>query len=311
MLKEDIKFVIDVETTGLDFKKEKIIEIAAVKLVNNEVVDTFETLVNPMQHIRSSSISIHNITEEMILASPTIEEVLPKFLDYINDKPIIGHNIFFDYCFVNEASLTLYGKELLNKRIDTLLMFKEVFPEEKSHGLCSLLKRFNVKIDTQHRALSDAYGLALVYEKLRSLYESRYSWQFSQLNNVPYLFERYLRIQNLIQSLQSEMGDIKSVFKLYFENDGTEIHNNTGDILSNSTKISYQYDLNKLKNVLEETDLIDKTYKINIGLVEKMLNNYSLDDEIKQKIIETRINFSESPNVYIQRSSKNYENDCN
>ena len=226
----------------------------------------------------------------------------------IEDNPIIGHNIVFDYSFINEASLSLYGREITNRRIDTLLMFKEVFPEEKSHGLSALLKRFNVTIDKQHRALSDAYSLALVYEKLRNLYKERYSWQFSQLNNIDYLFERYLRIQTLMQSLQSEMGDIKSVFKLYFDNGGQEIKNSSGDMLSFSTKFSYQYDLNKLKKILEESDLIDKTLKINIGFVERLINSSSLDEELRQKIIGTRINISELPNVLIQKASKLSDN---
>ncbi len=304
MKKSNVNFVIDVETTGLDFRREKIIELAAVKLVNNEIADTYESLVNPMQHIRMSSINIHGINEEMILEAPTIEEVLPEFLDFIEDKPIIGHNVIFDYSYVNYASLILYGKELHNRRIDTLQMFKEVFPEERSHGLESLLRRFNVKLETKHRALADAYGLAQVYGKLKDLYDERFNWQLKQLDNINYLFERYLRLQALIQVLQSEMGDIKSVFKIYFEEGGMPIEASNGELLTYLKKQNYQYDYNRLKKLIDKYDLSDKIYKMNLGLVDRMIEGTSLDSEIREKMASTRINITEQSSVVIQKPEK-------
>lgn len=301
MNQDDIKYVVDVETTGLDFRREKIIEVAVVKLVNGEITDTYESLVNPMQHIRSSSINIHGITEEMILEAPTIEEVLPKLLDFIEDKPMVGHNVIFDYTFLNHASLTVYGKELSNRRIDTLHMFKEVFPEEHSHGLAALLKRFDVESLGQHRAMADAYGLALAYEKLSKIYEQRFNWQFAQLNNIHYLLERYLRLQSLIQTLQSEMGDIKSIFKLHFDNGGQQIESSTGETLSFSSKHNYQYDIVKLKQILDELDNTEKIFKINTGMLERLINSNSLDEETRNKLRDTRINIVEHSSVIIQK----------
>lgn len=311
MNQNDIKYVLDVETTGLDFRREKIIEVAVVKLVNGEITDTYESLVNPMQHIRSSSINIHGITEEMILEAPTIEEVLPQLLDFIEDKPIIGHNVIFDYTFINHASLSVYGKELMNRRIDTLHMFKEAFPEEHSHGLAALLKRFDVDALGQHRAMADAYGLALAYEKLRKVYEQRFNWQFAQLNNINYLLERYLRLQALIQTLQSEMGDIKSIFKLHFENGGEQIESTTGETLTFSSKHNYQYDIVKLKQILDELDNTEKIFKINTGMLERLINSNHLDDETRNKLRDTRINIVEHSSVVIQKpvvSNKNGKN---
>ncbi|MEW5820882.1 MAG: 3'-5' exonuclease [Cyanobacteriota bacterium] len=301
MPKDDIKIVVDVETTGLDFRREKIIELAAVKLVNNKITESYESLVNPMQHIRSSSINIHGITEEMILEAPTIEEVLPLLLDFIEDKPIIGHNVIFDYSFINHASLSLYGKELNNARIDTLLMFKEAFPNEPSHSLTSLLNRFGAKVDNAHRAMADAYALAEVYGKLRAVYEERYSWQLSQINNIHYLFERYLKTQSLIQSLQSEMGDIKSVFKIYFDEGGEAIEATTGEFLTCSTRQNYQYDIPLLKKVIDEVGISDKVFKINTGALERLINSFNMDEEIKEKLRNTRVNITESSTVVIQK----------
>lgn len=304
MFDEEVTFVVDVETTGLDFRKEKVIEIAAVKLVNREIKDTFDSLVNPMQHIRHSSINIHGITEQMILEAPTIEEILPQFLDFIEDKPIIGHNVIFDYSFLNQASLTLYGKELSNKRIDTLAMFKEVFPDERSHGLSVLLSKFGVELETHHRALADAHGLAKVFYKLNDIYEERFSWQISQLERMNYLFERYLRIQNLIQSLQSEMADIKSIFKIYFERGGEPITAVTGETLSYNTKMNYQYDIEKLKAIIDELGLSEKVLKVNTGMLEKVINGSFIDEEHRDKLRNTRLFLSEQSTVTILKPDK-------
>ena len=153
----------------------------------------------------------------MVADKPTIEQVMPKILEFIDDYPIIGHNVIFDYSFINQACIDLYGHGIKNHRIDTQHMFREVFPEEFSHGLGSLAKRFHVEIEHRHRAMGDAKCLALAYPMLKELYDEKYNWQLSQIGNVNYLFERYLRIQQAVQTLQAEMSDIKSIFKVYFE----------------------------------------------------------------------------------------------
>ena len=99
--KKCIEIVLDVETTGLDYKKERIIEFAAVRLENGVIKDSYETMINPQQHIRKSSMAVHGITEEMVADKPTEEEVLPTILEFIGDYPIVAHNAIFDYNFLN------------------------------------------------------------------------------------------------------------------------------------------------------------------------------------------------------------------
>ena len=81
--KKVVEVVIDVETTGLDYTKEKIIEFAGVKLVNGKIKEKFETLINAKQHIRKSSQAIHGITEEELLDAPCEEEITLKFLSLL------------------------------------------------------------------------------------------------------------------------------------------------------------------------------------------------------------------------------------
>ena len=171
--KKEIEIVLDTETTGLDYTRERIVEFAAVRLENGKIKDEFQTLINPNQHIRKSSMMIHHITEEMVADAPTEEEILPKILEFIGDYPIVAHNAIFDYSFLNEAKKRVLGEEISNPRIDTQIMFKEIAPDLESHGLEALTKRFNVELSNHHRAMSDTMGLALAYPKLKKLYLQR------------------------------------------------------------------------------------------------------------------------------------------
>ena len=129
--KKCIEIVLDVETTGLDYTKERMVEFAAIRLENGKMKDRFETLINPEQHIRKSSIAVHGITEDDVKDAPTEAEVLPKILEFIGDYPIVAHNAIFDYSFLNEAKKRVMGAPLENPRIDTQAMFKEMRSESE------------------------------------------------------------------------------------------------------------------------------------------------------------------------------------
>lgn len=302
---QDTVIVLDVETTGLDYQREKMIEFAAVKLVNGEIVDEYETLINPEQEIRYSSQKVHGISQEMVEDQPKYEEVMPKILEFIGDYPIVGHNVIFDYNFINKASRNLYEKKIENHRIDSQHMFREVFPEEFSHGLEALMKRFDVDFSTRHRAMADTKGLAMAYPKLKKLYEEKYAWQIQQAGNISYLFERYLRVQSAIQIMQSEMADLKSIFKIYFEQGGEDVFASTGEQLTYSSRFNYGYDFEKIKDTLEEINALNKAVKLNNGLIDRMIRGISLSDEVKDKLRDGRIKINENKVVNVIKPNKN------
>ena len=300
--KKVIEIVLDTETTGLDYTKEKMVEFAGVRLENGKVKDTFQTLINPEQHIRKSSIAIHGITQDMVEDAPTENDVMPKILEFIGDYPIVAHNAIFDYTFLNEASLRVTGKGIENPRIDTQQMFKEVYPELDSHGLEALTNKFNVELNNHHRAMADAMGLALAYPKLKKLYLQKYDWEVKQLENVEYLFERFLRIQQAVNTLQSELQDLKSVFKLYFEQGGTPITSQSGDILTYNSKQSFGYDLAEIKEVLDELGAFEKAVKLNTGFIDRLVCGHSIDDEKREIIKNARQELTETRNIQIIRN---------
>ena len=300
--KKIIEIVLDTETTGLDYTKEKMVEFAAVRLENGKIKDEFQTLINPEQHIRKSSIAIHGITQEMVEDAPTESEVMPKIIEFIGDYPIVAHNAIFDYSFLNEASKRVLGKELENPRVDSQQMFKEIYPDLESHGLEALTEKFNVELVNHHRAMADTMGLALAYPKLKKLYTQKYDWESKQLDNIEYLFERFLRIQNTVNTLQSELQDLKSVFKLYFEEGGEPITSQSGDILTYNSKQSFGYDFNQIKDVLEEVGALEKAVKINTGFIDRLVCGHSLDDEKREIIKNARQELTETRNIQIIRN---------
>ena len=302
--KKEIEIVLDTETTGLDYTRERIIEFAAVRLENGKVKDEFQTLINPQQHIRKSSMAIHHITEEMVADAPLEEDVLPKILEFIGDYPIVAHNAIFDFSFLNEAKKRVMGEELKNPRIDTQMMFKEIAPDLDSHGLEALTNRFNVELNNHHRAMADTMGLALAYPKLKKLYLQRLDWQRKQLENVDYLFDRYLRIQQSIATMQAELQDLKSIFKLHFELGGEPLEAETGEIMLYQSKQSFGYDFNDVKEVLENIGALDKAVKLNNGFIDRLCNGLSLSDEYRQIIKDARQEFSETRNIQVIKPCK-------
>jgi len=304
MAKKVVEIVLDTETTGLDYTKEKIIEFAAVRLENGKIKDSFQTLINPQLHIRKSSIAVHGITQDMVEDAPTEEEILPKILEFIGDYPIVAHNAIFDYSFLNEAKIRVMGEKFTNPHIDSQMMFKEIAPELESHGLEALTKRFNVDLTNHHRAMADTMGLALAYPKLKKLYLQRMDWQKKQLDNIDYLFDRYLRIQQSITTMQAELQDLKSVFKLHFELGGEPLQAETGETMVYQSKQSFGYDFEDVKDVLEDIGALDKAVKLNNGFIDRLCNGLSLSEEYKQIIRDARQELSETRNIQILKPGK-------
>lgn len=299
--------VLDLETTGLDHRTERILEVGAVRMENGEVVDTYETLVNPEAPIRHSSFNIHGISEDMVQDAPTIDQVLPQVLEFVGDLPFVAHNAIFDYSFLNEACKRLYEKRLSNLRIDTFEIFRVVFPDEPSHGLSALLAKFGFDSDVKHRALDDARNLALVYPKLLELYEQQMAWQFSQLTNIPYLAERYLRLQKTTQMIQAEMSDLREIFKLYFQEGGKPLLTSSGELMVSSYRRNYEYDEGALRKLVDMAGLQNQALKLNTRVVDRLIDNPQIDEDIRVAMKEARIQMSENRTITFIKPAETVE----
>lgn len=161
---------LDVETTGLSFKHDRVIDIAVVEMENGDITDrVFQRYINPERAVSAESQKIHGLADEFLQDQPLFADIADELLAFIGDSRIIAHNASFDRSFVL-AELNRIGINTLDEHpfFDSLKLARQRFPGGKN-SLQSLCERF--KIDTSNRdlhgALVDAKLLALVYTQLR------------------------------------------------------------------------------------------------------------------------------------------------
>jgi DNA polymerase-3 subunit alpha (Gram-positive type) len=154
--------VLDIETTGLSFRTEKITEIGIMKYKNGEVIDEFECFVNPEKPIPEEVVNITHITDEMVKDAETIDKVLPKVLDFIGDSILVAHNADFDIGFI-KYNCELLGLRLNNTYIDTLRLAKDLFPDYKKYKLGIIAENLGITVEVAHRALDDVDTLVKVF----------------------------------------------------------------------------------------------------------------------------------------------------
>ena len=164
----DTYTVLDLETTGLNPKQDRIIEIGAVKVCAGKVTDSFQTLVNPGRVLEERVCELTGIRNEMLQEAPEIEMVLQPLLDFIGEDVPVGHRILFDYSFVKRAAVN-HKLVFEKKGIDTLKLARKFLPELESRRLEYLCTYYGIS-HTAHRALGDAQATAVLYEKLAELF---------------------------------------------------------------------------------------------------------------------------------------------
>lgn len=162
--------VFDLETTGLNCVKDKIIEIGALKYKNGKLIDTFHYFVNPRIDIDNEISSLTGITNDMLKNEKTIDKILPKFVDFIENYTLVAHNSSFDLSFI-ERNLKLLNMNLIeNKNIDTLFLARKYITFTKNHKLVTLKQALNLKYKS-HNALDDCYVTNEVYNYCRNIKE--------------------------------------------------------------------------------------------------------------------------------------------
>lgn len=159
---------LDLETTGLNPKLDKIMEIGAVKVVEGAVTDTFSSLVNPGRELSEVVKDITGITPQELEGAPKINEVLPELLAFIGECDLLGHRILFDYSFVKKAAVNA-GLPFEKKGVDTLRLARKYLPELESRRLSWLCQYFEIPHQA-HRALGDAMAAHFLYGRLKELF---------------------------------------------------------------------------------------------------------------------------------------------
>lgn len=161
---------IDLETTGLNPKTEKIIEIGAVKVINGQVTDEFSTLINPRRRLESNIVKLTGIEDSMLEKAPGIEEMMEGLVEFCQGFSLLGHHVIFDYSFLKQAAVN-HGLSFEKDGVDTLVLCRKLMPAEEKKNLEAACRYFHVENQKAHRALSDAYGAHELYQAMKKQFE--------------------------------------------------------------------------------------------------------------------------------------------
>ena len=161
--------VFDTETTGFNAGgSDQMIEIGAVKICNDEIIDRFDELIDPGRHIPDKITALTCITDDMVQGKDNEEIVTKKFLEWAGDLPMVAHNAKFDISFIEMAMKKYNLGEFKNTVVDTLELSRALDQGFARHSLSALVARYNVpwEEDAHHRADYDAEGTARVFAKM-------------------------------------------------------------------------------------------------------------------------------------------------
>jgi len=175
----DVDFVsFDTELTGLDFKRDSIISIGAVRMKGGKILpgQTFYRLVRPDSELKSQGVVVHELTHSDLEKADSADEVLSDFIDFIGDAVLVGHFVFIDVNFVNRAMKRIFGAGLQSPSVDTSALHDWLYESDshfaRHHGgmslksdLFSLAGKYGIEVEKAHNAMYDAYVTAQIFQR--------------------------------------------------------------------------------------------------------------------------------------------------
>lgn len=201
---------IDLETTGLNPKSDKIIEIGAVRVVDGIPTERFLTFVNPGRKLEERIIELTGIQDVHLQEAPTIEEVWPSLVEFLGDSILLGHSILFDYSFLKKAAVN--QKLTFEKQaIDTLKIARRFLTELEHRSLDYLCEYYKIPHQA-HRALADAEATSELYHRLveqfyqqeQDLFEPK-QLQYSVKRDTPATKPQKERLYRLLEQHKIEI----------------------------------------------------------------------------------------------------------
>ncbi|MEG1757022.1 MAG: PolC-type DNA polymerase III [Oscillospiraceae bacterium] len=203
----------DLETTGLNAAAERIIEIGAVRIRDGEIVDNFDTFVDPQKPIPEYITKLTGITDEMICGAPSECEALASFFEYAGDRPLMAHNANFDMSFLRTAcARQQLFREMTS--VDSLTLVQALFPELKKYKLDSLTNHFKLQKFSHHRANDDAAALARIYFECLKPMRERGVEKISEINAVlGGKCSKHTKANHMILLVKNHVG-LKNLYEL-------------------------------------------------------------------------------------------------
>lgn len=147
--------IVDVETTGQSALYGRIIEVAAIRLEGGQIVERFQTLVNPERYITPMIEGLTGITNEAVADSPRFSRIARKLYKILDGATFVAHNARFDYSFIR-SEFARAGIPFTAKCLCTVKLSRKLFPGERHHDLSSVIERHDLECASRHRAMGDA-----------------------------------------------------------------------------------------------------------------------------------------------------------
>lgn len=307
--------VFDIETTGFSNVNDKITEIGAVKIKDFEVVERFSRLVNPEKDISYRIQELTGITNEMVQNEPTIETVLPEFMEFVKDSVLVAHNADFDTGFIKQKCSEqniVYDR----KKVDTLMLARILLPQLKRHRLDRVAKEVGVQLKNHHRAVDDAEATAHIFIKFLEMLKKRGAETLSDVNSVLGKID-YTKVKtHHITLLAKNQTGIKNLYKIVSDAHVEHFYRaprilksvlekyREGIVIGSACEAGVVYDAVKRRVSDDEMkkiiDLYDYIEVMPIDNNRFMIDNGEVEDEdelkeINRRLIETAKKFGKIP----------------
>ena len=171
----------DLETTGLNSREDKIIEIGAVVMKDGKEIDRFQTFVDPHQKLENVTTELTGITDAMLKGAPSIEEILPKFIEFVGDRVLVAHNADFDTGFIQSACKN-QNLPYDFTSVDTLALSMVLMTQMKRYKLNLVADALNLPEFNHHRAADDAVTCGLIMSRYIEMLQEKGVNRLSQIN---------------------------------------------------------------------------------------------------------------------------------
>ena len=188
----DTFVVFDLETTGIGAKSNEIIEIGAVRIEDGKMTDTYSRFVNPLRPIPYQIQELTGINDSMVADAPTIDSILPEFLEFCGNSVMVAHNAGFDMGFIEQKAKDR-GITTDFTVIDTVAVARAVLTDLKRYKLDTIAKKLGVSLENHHRAVDDATATAEIFLKLVAKLEEKEITTLEQLNTFGIPDEEMIR----------------------------------------------------------------------------------------------------------------------
>lgn len=280
--------VLDLETTGEDYRLDRIIEVGAVRLDGSRELETFHAWVDPEVPLRPSNIAIHGITPEMLVDAEPVSVVLHRLRAFLGEWTWVAHNAPFDQRFLQhhgQACGILFDSPVL----DSLALAREVFSADRGLSLSRLAERLGVAIRPTHRALEDARTLAAVYPLLRERVEAGRSERRTRYPEISGVAHRYRELMQTVAALQAEMKDLRRTLDLYLDDTGAGAIEVPGlGRWRSSWTMRHTFHAEEARAVLNRLGMLEPCLRLDRERLARLVEDDRLSSQDRDDLLATR-----------------------